>query len=90
MPGDRQAPTLSCLSHFREAVVKITRGRQAEPPCCKRSLQRIGTAEPELEGTSLILLRTLRKALQQVGDPAKASAMQTYMKSVMPWKHGGD
>jgi len=34
-----------------------------------------------------MLLRKLRKALQQAGDPARAPAMQAYMKSVMPY-HG--
>jgi 3-methyladenine DNA glycosylase AlkD len=34
-----------------------------------------------------VLLSKLRKALQQVGDPARAPAMQAYMKSVMPY-HG--
>lgn len=33
------------------------------------------------------LLPRLRKALQHVGDPAKAPAMQAYMKSTMPY-HG--
>jgi 3-methyladenine DNA glycosylase AlkD len=33
------------------------------------------------------LLPRLREALQQAGDPAKASAMQAYMKSAMPY-HG--
>jgi 3-methyladenine DNA glycosylase AlkD len=31
------------------------------------------------------LLAKLRKALRQAGDPAKASAMQAYMKSAMPY-----
>jgi 3-methyladenine DNA glycosylase AlkD len=34
-----------------------------------------------------VLLSKLRKALKQVGDPARAPAMQAYMKSVMPY-HG--
>ncbi len=34
-----------------------------------------------------MLLRKLRKALQQAGDPVKAPAMQAYMKSTMPY-HG--
>jgi 3-methyladenine DNA glycosylase AlkD len=34
-----------------------------------------------------MLLRKLRKALQQAGDPVRAPAMQAYMKSVMPY-HG--
>ncbi len=34
-----------------------------------------------------MLLPQLRKALRQVGDPAKALAMQAYMKSAMPY-HG--
>jgi 3-methyladenine DNA glycosylase AlkD len=34
-----------------------------------------------------MLLPKLRNALQQAGDPARAPAMQTYMKSAMPY-HG--
>jgi hypothetical protein len=34
-----------------------------------------------------MLLSTLRKALRQAGDPGRASAMQAYMKSAMPY-HG--
>jgi len=34
-----------------------------------------------------VLLSKLRKALREAGDPAKAPAMQAYMKSVMPY-HG--
>jgi 3-methyladenine DNA glycosylase AlkD len=34
-----------------------------------------------------MLLSKLRRALQRAGDPAKASAMQAYMKSAMPY-HG--
>jgi 3-methyladenine DNA glycosylase AlkD len=33
------------------------------------------------------LLKTLRRALRQAGDPIRAPAMQAYMKSVMPY-HG--
>jgi 3-methyladenine DNA glycosylase AlkD len=33
------------------------------------------------------MLRELRKALRQAGDPVRAPAMQTYMKSAMPY-HG--
>jgi 3-methyladenine DNA glycosylase AlkD len=36
---------------------------------------------------SLLLLPKLRKALQRAADPAKAAAMQAYMKSAMPY-HG--
>jgi 3-methyladenine DNA glycosylase AlkD len=32
-----------------------------------------------------MLLPTLRKALKQAGDPLRASAMQSYMKSTMPY-----
>src|SRR5262252_4564666 len=35
----------------------------------------------------MALLSKLRKALQQVADPARAPAMQAYMKSSMPY-HG--
>jgi 3-methyladenine DNA glycosylase AlkD len=34
-----------------------------------------------------MLLPTLRKALEQAGDPVKAPQMQAYMKSAMPY-HG--
>ena len=40
-----------------------------------------------MESESSILLAKLRKAFQEVGDPAKAPAMQAYMKSAMPY-HG--
>jgi 3-methyladenine DNA glycosylase AlkD len=40
-----------------------------------------------VDGEIPMLLSKLRKALRQVGDPARAPAMQAYMKSAMPY-HG--
>ena len=40
-----------------------------------------------MESESSILLAKLRKAFQEVGAPARAPAMQAYMKSAMPY-HG--
>jgi 3-methyladenine DNA glycosylase AlkD len=40
-----------------------------------------------MESKSSVLLAKLRKAFQEVADPAKAPVMQAYMKSAMPY-HG--
>jgi 3-methyladenine DNA glycosylase AlkD len=40
-----------------------------------------------MKSESPVALAKLRKALQQVGDPARAPVMQAYMKSAMPY-HG--
>jgi 3-methyladenine DNA glycosylase AlkD len=49
--------------------------------------ERLSCIRPSTSKISPMLLLELRTALKQVGDPARAPAMQAYMKSAMPY-HG--